>query len=139
MKLRYYESFYLLRPDLSEEDRAALTDKLQAIITEKGGQVAEVDLWPLRKLAYRVEKQTQGYYVLLEYGATADAISELTRAMRIDERVMKFMTLKKGDSFDPEAIARSVGPAPEPESEAFDITEEAGPESGFAEEPPSQV
>lgn len=139
MKLRYYESFYLLRPDLSEEDRAALTDKLQAIITEKGGQVAEVDLWPLRKLAYRVEKQTQGYYVLLEYGATADVISELTRAMRIDERVMKFMTLKKGDSFDPEAIARSVGPAPEPESEAFDITEEAGPESGFAEEPPSQV
>lgn len=139
MKLRYYESFYLLRPDLSEEDRAALTDKLQAIITEKGGQVAEVDLWPLRKLAYRVEKQTQGYYVLLEYGATADVISELTRAMRIDERVMKFMTLKKGDSFDPEAIARSVGPAPEPESEAFDITEEAGPESGFAEESPSQV
>lgn len=139
MKLRYYESFYLLRPDLSEEDRAALTDKLQAIITEKGGQVAEVDLWPLRKLAYRVEKQTQGYYVLLKYGATADVISELTRAMRIDERVMKFMTLKKGDSFDPEAIARSVGPAPEPESEAFDITEEAGPESGFAEEPPSQV
>ncbi len=107
MKLRHYETFYLVHPDTSEEDRQALSEKYQKIITDRGGQIVSVDPWPLQKLAYRVQKQTQGYYVLMEYGATPDAISELIRNLRLDEVVMKFITLKKDDDFDVTEIAAS--------------------------------
>ncbi len=104
MKLRFYETFYLLHPDLSDEERAEVSQKFQDIITKAGGQIVNVDPWPLRKLAYRVQKQARGYYVLMEYGAPGDVIQELTRNLRLDERVMKFITVKKDDEFDPQAI-----------------------------------
>ncbi len=107
MKLRYYETFYLLHPELGEEQRTESIDRFQQIIKDQGGEIVEVDPWPLRKLAYRVEKQTQGYYVLMEYGARADSISELERNLRLDEGVMKFITVKKDDEFDLEAIQKA--------------------------------
>ncbi len=104
MKPRFYETLYLLHPELNDETRQEISQKLQDIITQGGGEIIKVDPWPLQKLAYRVEKQTHGYYVLMEYGAPGDVIQELTRNLRIDERVLKFMTLKKDDEFDPEAL-----------------------------------
>ncbi len=106
MKLRYYETLYLLHPDLSDEDREAISEKLQLIITERGGRIVKVDPWSLRKLAYKVQKQSQGYYVLMEYGATAESISEITRTLRLDESVMKFFTQKKEDEFDYEMLSK---------------------------------
>jgi small subunit ribosomal protein S6 len=111
MKLRHYETFYLLHPDLNEEGRTAISEKLQQTITDRGGQIARIDPWPLRKLAYRVQKQTQGYYVLMEYGAPASAVSEITRELRLDERVLKFITKKNDDAFDLEAILAAARPA----------------------------
>ncbi len=127
MKPRFYETLYLLHPELNDEARQEISQKLQDIITEKGGEIAKVDPWPLQKLAYKVEKQTHGYYVLMEYGAPGDAIQELTRNLRIDERVLKFITIKKDDKFDPEAI----------KSQAVDTdsqSEEETPESSEGEE-----
>ncbi|NDY42871.1 30S ribosomal protein S6 [Dissulfurirhabdus thermomarina] len=106
MSLRYYETLYLLRPDLGEADRAAVGEALRGIVTSRGGQVVEEAPWPLRRLAYPVKKHTQGYYVLMEYGATPDTVAEITRVLRIDERALKFLTLQKDDTFDAEAIAR---------------------------------
>lgn len=100
MKLRHYETFYLLDPDMNDEQREAVLEKIKGIITEDGGEIVAVDNWPLQKLAYRVNKKTQGYYVLLEYGAKADIIQEITRNLRLDENVMKFLTTKLSDSFD---------------------------------------
>ncbi len=125
MKLRHYETFYLLQPNLNEEERSSISEKLQTIITERKGQVVSVDPWPLQKLAYKVQKQTQGYYVLMEYGATADTISELERNLRLDEAVMKFITVKKSDSFDPEAAQKAKN-----ESEAAAAGSESEADSG---------
>lgn len=107
MKLRHYETFYLLNPDLSEEERTAISEKLQQIIISGHGEIIKIDPWPLQKLAYRVQKQTQGYYVLMEYGASAESISELTRRLRLDEGVMKFATTKKSNVFDAEMLAKA--------------------------------
>jgi len=98
MKLRHYETLYLLHPDLNDEDREARAEKLQKIITDDGGKIVKVDPWPLRKLAYRVMKQTQGWYVCMEYAAPGSAILELTRNMRLDESLMKFVTIKKANT-----------------------------------------
>lgn len=126
MKLRHYETLYLLNPDLSEEERTAISEKLQQIIIGGHGEIVKIDPWPLQKLAYRVQKQTQGYYVLMEYGASAESISELTRRLRLDEGVMKFATTKKSNVFDAEMLAKardeSAVPA-ETVEEALDSTQ----------------
>ncbi len=102
MKLRHYETMLLLHPELNSEQREELIQKYSQIITDDGGQIVFVDPWPLKKLAYRVQKLTQGYYVVMEYGAPGSTIQELTRLFRLDEGVMKFMTTKLDDEFDQE-------------------------------------
>ena len=106
MKLRSYETMFLLHPDLSSEERENTVKKYSEIIANHGGNVVLVDQWPLRKLAYKVQKQTHGYYVVMFYGAPGDTIQELTRNFRLDERVMKFMTNKLDDEFDAAEAAK---------------------------------
>ncbi len=137
MKLRHYETLYLLHPDLNEEERAARAEKLQNIITEDGGKIIKVDPWPLRKLAYRVQKQTQGWYVCMEYAAPGSTILELTRNMRLDESLMKFVTIKKSDTFDPavlEQTEEAKAEAAEAETQADQGTEPPEQESSEGSE-----
>lgn len=107
MKLRHYETFYLLHSDLNDEERNAISEKLQKIIADKKGQIVKVDPWSLRRLAYKVQKQTHGYYMLMEYGATADVIFDVNRELRLNDRVLRFMTSKLDEKFDYEAIMKA--------------------------------
>jgi len=128
MKLRHYETFYLLHPDLGDEERTVISEKLQQIIISGHGEIVKIDLWPLQKLAYRVQKQTQGYYVLMDYGASAESISELTRRLRLDEGVMKFVTTKISNEFDAEMLAKARDESAlsaETVEEALDSTQSA--------------
>ena len=106
MELRHYETMFLLHPELTSEDRDEVVEKFSNLITEDGGQIVNTDKWPLKKLAYRVQKQTQGYYVILDFGAKASTIHELTRNFRLEERVMKFITTKLSEEFDAEEAAK---------------------------------
>jgi len=123
MKLRHYETFYLLHPDLSDEERTSISEQLQQIITKGNGETVKVDPWPLQKLAYRVQKQTQGYYVVMEYGALVESISELTRRLRLNEGVMKFITTKLNDKFDPEALAKVRNEAAPPAETVEEVSD----------------
>jgi small subunit ribosomal protein S6 len=128
MKLRHYETFYLLHPDLSDEERTSISEQLQQIISKGNGEIVKVDPWPLQKLAYRVQKQTQGYYVVMEYSAPAESISELTRRLRLNEGVMKFVITKLSNKFDAKALAETQDkPAPPAETveEVSDSTQSA--------------
>jgi small subunit ribosomal protein S6 len=128
MKLRHYETFYLLHPDLSDEERTAISEKFQQIIISGHGEIVKINPWPLQKLAYSVQKQTQGYYVLMEYGASAESISELTRRLRLDEGVMKFVTTKTSNKFDAEMLAKArdeSAPPAETVEEILDSTQSA--------------
>ena len=110
--LRKYETLYLMRPDLSEDDRSGISEKIQKLITDQNGTVLKVEPWPLRQLAYKVSKHSQGYYVLMEYAAPSSLISELVREFRLDERILKFNTSKLTDSFTPETkIEKEQEPA----------------------------
>ncbi len=124
MKLRHYETMFLLHPELSSEDRESAVEKFSDIIKNDQGQIVNIDQWPLRKLAYRVQKQTQGYYVVIDFGAPGSAIEELTRNFRLDERVMKFMTTKLDDEFDPEEAAKKYSQKENKEAQAQTETSE---------------
>ena len=125
MKLRHYETMFLLHPDLSDEEREEALEKFTKIITNDGGHIVHVDKWPLKKLAYKVQKLTHGYYIILDYGAPGFAIQELTRNFRLDERVLKFITTKLADEFDAEVAAKRYAESEEKEAEPAESSAEA--------------
>lgn len=90
----YYESVYIARPDISTAQVDALTESLTSIVGENGGSVTKNEYWGLKNLAYRIKKNRKGHYTLLNIDAPAGAISELERNMRINEDVMRYMTIR---------------------------------------------
>jgi small subunit ribosomal protein S6 len=103
--MRKYEAFIIIDPDLSDDTVVAVDDKLKNIVTSNGGAVLDYVPWGKKKLAYPVKKRTRGHYVLMEFAGAAGLVAELERNMRLDERVLKFITVKLADRFDPEAEA----------------------------------
>ena len=67
--MRIYEELFILRPDASEEEIDPFVEQIKQVITSGGGTVDKVDKWGIRKLAYRVAKRDEGYYVLLQFTA----------------------------------------------------------------------
>ncbi len=124
MKLRHYETMFLLHPELSTDDRDEAVEKFSSLITGDGGHIVHTDKWPLKKLAYRVQKQTHGYYVVIDFGAKSSTIEELTRNFRLDERVMKFITTKLADEFNAEKAAQKYAKAEKEEGPAVESSSE---------------
>jgi small subunit ribosomal protein S6 len=116
--MRKYETFFILDPDLSEEVGTLAGDKLKSVVNGNGGTVLSYVPWGKKKLAYAVKKRTQGLYVLMEYAGGPELVAELERNMRLDERVLKFITVKLEDRFDPEKeAARRAAALPSLEEE----------------------
>ncbi len=100
--MRKYETFFIADPDLPDETNSALDNKVQSIVTSNGGEVLTYVPWGKRKLAYAIRKRTRGLYVLMEYCGGPQLVAELERNLRIDERILKFITVMLQDRFDPE-------------------------------------
>lgn len=89
-----YEALFILSPTLEEEKRNVAIERFKAIV-ETNGEVVNVDEWGSRKLAYEIEKQKEGYYVLMEFNADPNLPKELERNFRISDFVMRFMVTRK--------------------------------------------
>ena len=95
---RNYETTYILTPEADEAERTTIKDRVKAIIEEQfGGNIAKVDDWGRRELAYEIKKQNFGYYIHTRYAAPADCIAELERILRLTDTVMKFLTVRLED------------------------------------------
>jgi small subunit ribosomal protein S6 len=92
--MRVYEELFILRPDMPEEETDQLIEQLTALIASHGGNVDKADKWGVRKLAYRIEKRTEGFYVLLQFSAQPEAVKEVERRLRVTDQVMKFITVR---------------------------------------------
>jgi len=93
--LNKYETIYIVKPTLEAEAIKALVEKFKTLIETEGGKVSEVQEWGLRKLAYPINKIEQGYYILTNFEANPEFITELERVYKITDSVMKFITIKK--------------------------------------------
>ncbi len=124
--MRKYETFFIVDPDLPDETNSAVDTKVQSIVTANGGEVLTYSPWGKRKLAYPIRKRTRGLYVLMEYSGEADMVAELERNLRIDERVLKFITVKLEDRFDPEKEKERRAAAAQAAVPAFGEDEESG-------------
>lgn len=92
--MRIYEELFIVRPDTPEEEIDAFVEQLTGVITADGGTVDKVEKWGVRRLAYLVEKQSEGYYVLIQFSAGSTVAKELERRMRVNDAVMKFITVR---------------------------------------------
>lgn len=92
--MRIYENLFIVKPDATEEEIDHLIEQMSKNITTTGGTVDKVDKWGKRRLAYRVEKQREGYYVLLTFTADSQAVREFERRMRVQDAVIKFLTVR---------------------------------------------
>ncbi len=101
--MRHYETIFIVHPDLSEEETTVVVDKFSGVLADGGAFMVKEDLWGRRRLAYVVKKQNKGFFVRFEYGAASAAVTEMERLFKIDEQVIRFLTVKLADDFDLEA------------------------------------
>ena len=87
--LREYELFYIIRPDLDDEQVRTTMDEIAEVVAADGGEVAKSSLWGRRRLAYQIAGFTDGYYVLKEITLPGEKLRELERQLRLDERVIR--------------------------------------------------
>jgi small subunit ribosomal protein S6 len=92
--MNHYETLFVVKPTLTDEETKAQIEKTLAIITNEGGEIVTIDDMGMRKLAYPVEKNERGYYTVAYYKAAGTVIAELERQMRYNEDILKFMTVK---------------------------------------------
>ena len=90
----FYEHTFIARQDLTPNKVSELADKYAAVIAENGGKVTKREDWGLRNLAYKIQKNRKGYYMMFNVDAPAKAIIELERLERIDENLLRFLTVK---------------------------------------------
>jgi small subunit ribosomal protein S6 len=92
--MRKYEIMYILRPNLEEEALKAAKEKANSILTENGAEVEKVDEMGKRRLAYEINDYRDGYYTVLYVNAPVEAVNEFDRLMKINDDVLRFMTIK---------------------------------------------
>jgi small subunit ribosomal protein S6 len=116
---------FIANSELADEDRQSLLDKLQGLLPEDQAMLVKLDQWGNKRLAYEVKKQTRGYYVLMDYCGDGVLVKELERNMRLDDRVLKYMTVLKDTTVDLEAIKAEIEAAKAQEVEPEPATQTA--------------
>lgn len=92
--MNQYETVIVLTPLLSEEVAKEAIAKFKTILTDGGAEIIQEDNWGLRKLAYPIDKKTNGFYHLTEFKASGEVISKLELEYKRDERILRFLTIK---------------------------------------------
>ena len=103
-----YEHVFISRQDLSIPQAEGLIDHFSKVLTDNGGKVINHEYWGLKTLAYKINKNRKGHYVLLRSDSSPVAVQEMERLMRLHEDVMRVMTVKvKAHETGPSAVMQS--------------------------------
>lgn len=92
--MRIYEELFIVRSNATDEEIDPIVEQLHQVITTRGGTVDKSDKWGVRKLAYRLQKQSEGYYILLQFSASPETVKEVERRLRVSDLVLKFITVR---------------------------------------------
>lgn len=112
--MRMYETIIIVQPDLGEEDLKGLSTKVQEIVTSMKGDFKRLEDWGVRKLAYPINKFARGRYYYLRFDGDAPLIAELERRLRLDDKVVRYQSVK----IESDAVAAKAAEAEAPETEA---------------------
>ncbi|MDI9569749.1 MAG: 30S ribosomal protein S6 [Pseudomonadota bacterium] len=131
---RRYETIFITPADIPDEELQAAIERYAAIITGRKGLLIKVEKWGKRKLAYEIKKQFRGFYVLLDFAGQTDIVSELERNFKIDDKILKYMTVKKDDAVDLKALEGESSATPEGKAPEDDIPAAAADTEGAADD-----
>ena len=126
----YYENVFIARQDISAIQVDGLIENFEKIINNAGGSIAKCENWGLRTMAYKIKKNRKGHYVLLNIEAPAPALHEMERQMRINEDVLRYMTIR----VDEHEVAPSVIMRNKDRDDRSPRNH--GPRSGFSDDRP---
>ena len=102
--MRRYEQIVILDSDLSEDTRQPVFDRLKELIPQYNGFLIDIDEWGQKKLAYEIKKKPRGYYTQIDFCGFGDLVDEMERFYRIDDRILKYMTVVLEKEADLESI-----------------------------------
>ncbi len=106
--MRHYETVFIINPEISDEETDAVVEKYSGMLGEGGAFIGAVDKWGRRRLAYTVKKFNKGFYVLFDYGASPEVVAEMERNFKIDDNVIRFLTVKQGEDYDVDAAKAAL-------------------------------
>jgi len=129
----YYETIFIVNPDVSQENTEELTDALIQRIEKAGGRIVKREYWGSRPLAYQIAKRKRGHYVLLVTDGEPKAATALEEGIRLDERILRFLTTSLNElSDEPSPLMRRKTQSEESKP-AEDTAEAAAPEAASAD------
>lgn len=104
--MRKYETIFILQPDLGEDDVKVITDKVQDVVASYKGDFHRLDDWGGRKLAYPIRKFARGRYFYLRFDGGSALVAELERRLRLDEKVLRYLSVNITDEPEKKAAER---------------------------------
>ncbi|HHY70882.1 MAG TPA: 30S ribosomal protein S6 [Thermoanaerobacterales bacterium] len=93
--MRQYETIFIVDPEFETDAVKELVEKFKGLIEDQGGQVAEVDEWGKRRLAYPINDHREGYYFLMNFTANPETAQDLERVYKITNGLMRYLIIKK--------------------------------------------
>ena len=125
----YYETIFIVNPDVSQENTESITDNFVERVEKAGGRIVKREYWGSRPLAYSIAKRKRGHYVMLVTDGEPQAVDTLEQAIRLDERILRFLTTRLNELSDEPSplVRRRSTPAAqeEPAAEEAPATEAA--------------
>jgi small subunit ribosomal protein S6 len=130
----YYETIFIVNPDVSQENTESITDNFVERVEKAGGRIVKREYWGSRPLAYSIAKRKRGHYVMLVTDGEPQAVETLEQAIRLDERIMRFLTTRLTELSDEPSplVRRRSTPAAQEEEKAAEeapATDEAKAEA----------
>ena len=105
--MAFYESIFIARQELGDKELESTIDNFKKILEKNNANLVDTESWGLRNLAYKIEKNKKGHYMVLKIDGNGDAIQELERNMRIDENIIRYLSLKtEGINNEPSILAK---------------------------------
>jgi small subunit ribosomal protein S6 len=118
--MRMYETIFIVKPDLGEEETKGLTAKVQEVVASMKGDFKRLEDWGARKLAYPIEKFARGRYYYLRFDGDAPLIAELERRLRLDDKVLRYQSVKLEKEVVAPVAAEPKAVVEEPAEEAVE-------------------
>lgn len=110
MSQPYYETMYILRPDIPEEEVEVHVSRYRDLVTEAGGEVLDCQMRGKRRLAYPIRKHREGIYVQLNHNGDGQHVGVLEKAMRLSEDVIRYLTVKQDGPMPPPRAQQGASP-----------------------------
>jgi small subunit ribosomal protein S6 len=125
--MRRYETIFIVDPDVSDEQRGLLFTRLEELFTQYGGFLVARDEWGVKKLAYEIRKRSRGFYVRVDYCGDGPLVDEIERSFRIDDKILKFMTIILAKDVDIEQVKEEMIKTAEEKKAASELASENQP------------